>query len=172
MADATAFRQAWSQFPTGVSVVTTIQPDGHVHGMTANGINSVSLEPLLVLACVGHTANSHTLIEESGRFAISFLSEEQQSIGEYYARPVEKRVGDIEVSFSFTKEGAAFVDGGLAAMDCRVVNKHEAGDHTVFIGEVEEIEVNPGRPLVFFEGKFGGLPPEGFQALYGSRGPG
>lgn len=164
MADATAFRQAWSTFPTGVSVVTTIQPDGQVHGMTANGINSVSLEPLLVLACVGHTANSHTLIQDSGRFAISVLSEDQRSIGEYYARSVEKRVGDVEVSFSFTKEGAAFVDGGLAAMDCRVVDQYEAGDHTIFVGEVDEIEVNPGRPLVFFEGKFGGLPREGFPA--------
>ena len=164
MADPAAFRQAWGQFPTGVSVVTTIQPDGHVHGMTANGINSVSLEPLLVLACVGHTANSHKLIEQSGRFAITFLSEDQRPVGEYYARPPEKRVGDIEVSFSFTETGAAFVHGGLAAMDCRVVNSHEAGDHTIFIGEVDEIEVNPGRPLVFFEGKFGKLPPEGFPA--------
>ena len=162
MVDAKAFRQAWAQFPTGVSVVTTIQPDGQVHGMTANGITSVSLEPLLVLACVGHSANSHTLIKDSGRFAISVLSEDQRLIGEYYARPVEKRTGDVSVSFSFTENGSAFVDGGLAAMDCHVVDEHEAGDHTIFVGEVDEVQVRPGRPLVFYEGRFGGLPAEGF----------
>lgn len=158
MVDARVFRRAWAQFPTGVSVVTTIQPDGQVHGMTANGITAVSLEPLLVLACVGHAANSHTLIKESGRFAISVLSEDQRLIGEYYARSVEKRTGDVSVSFTFSESGAAFVDGGLAAMDCHVVDEHEAGDHTIFVGEVDEVQVRPGRPLVFHEGKFGGLP--------------
>ena len=52
-------------------------------------------------------------------------------------------------------------DGGLAAMDCHVVDEHEAGDHTIFVGEVDEVQVRPGRPLVFHEGKFGGLPTEG-----------
>ncbi len=158
MVDATTFRQAWGKFPTGVSLMTTIQPDGEVHGMTANGINSVSLEPLLVLACVGHAANSHTLIRQSGRFALSVLNEDQQDIGEYYARPLERRTGDVHASFSFTERGAALLDGGLAAMDCRMVDQHEAGDHTIFIGEVDEIRIGAGRPLVFFEGKFGGLP--------------
>ena len=162
MVDANAFRQAWGKFPTGVSVVTTIQPDGQVHGMTANGINSVSLDPLLVLASVGHKTNSHTLIKESRRFAVNILREEQRSVGEYYARPLEERKGDVSVSFSFAKTGSALVDDCLAAMDCHVVDEHEAGDHTIFIGEVDEIRVNPGRPLVFFEGKFGRIGADAF----------
>ena len=157
MADAQAFRQAWGRFATGVSVVTTIEPNGQVHGMAANGINSVSLEPLLVLLCVDHNRNSYPLIKETGRFAINVLNEDQQAIAEYYTRPPERRTGDVNIAFSFTERGSAVVDNCLAMMDCHLVNEHEAGDHTIFIAEVDEIRVSSGSPLIFFEGKFGQL---------------
>ena len=157
MADAETFRKAWGNFATGVSVVTTIQPDGHVHGMAANGIASVSLDPLLVLVCVGHNRESYPLIKSTGRFAISILSEAQQPIAEYYARLPAQRHGDIEAPFRFTERGSAVVDGCLAYMDCHLVNEHAAGDHSLCIGGVDEVQVNSGRPLIFFEGKFGSL---------------
>ena len=157
VADAQIFRQAWGEFATGVAVVTTIQPDGQVHGMAANGINSVSLEPPLVLVCVDHNRNTYPLIRSTRRFAINILSEDQQAIGENYSRPPEQRTGDAWESFSFTERGSAIVDKCLAWMDCHVVDEHVAGDHTIFIGEVDEIRVNSGRPLIFFEGEFGRL---------------
>ena len=164
MTDAKAFRQAWGMFVTGVSVITTIEPDGQVHGMTANGIASVSLEPLLVLICAGHNTNSYALIKQSRRFAINILNEDQQRVGEYYARPPEQRTGDGGGSFSLTERGSAIVDNCLACMDCHVVDEHVAGDHTIFVGEVDEIQVNSGKPLVFFGGKFGRLGADGFQS--------
>ncbi len=154
MPDGQTFRQAWGKFATGVSVVTTVQSDGEVHGMTANGITSVSLDPLLVLFCAGHTTASFPLIQEMGRFAINILAEEQRPIAEYYARPTDQKTGDLDVSFSRTVRGAATVDGSLAQMDCRVVNEYEAGDHTIFVAEVDEIKVNDGRPLLYYEGGF------------------
>ena len=157
MPDAQTFRQAWGKFATGVSVVTTVQSDGDVHGMTANGINSVSLDPLLVLVCVGHTATSYPLIREVGRFAINILDEDQQQVAEYYARPTDEKTGDLDVSFSLTERGAATVDGSLVHMDCRVVTEHVAGDHTIFIAEVEEIEIGDGKPLLYYEGRFSSL---------------
>ena len=157
MPDAQTFRQAWGKFATGVSVVTTVQPDGSVHGMTANGINSVSLDPLLVLVCVGHTATSFPLIREVGRFAINILGEDQQPVAEYYARPTDQKTGDLDVSFTHTERGSATVDGSLVHMDCRVVTEHEAGDHTIFIAEVEEIEIGDGKPLLYYEGRFSSL---------------
>ena len=157
MPDQIEFRQAWSKFPTGVSVVTTHEPDGNVHGMTANGINSISLDPLLVMVCAGHNTNSHDFIKQSGRFAISILSDAQESIAEYFARRPENRTGDVEVSFSFTQSGAALVDDALASMDCKLVSEHIAGDHTIFIAEVEEIQTNSGNPLVYYESKFSRL---------------
>ena len=155
MPDAQTFRQAWGKFATGVSIVTTADSDGSVHGMTANGINSVSLDPLLVLVCAGHTTTSYPLIRDSQRFAINILSEDQQAIAEYYARPTDHKTGDLDIGISQTERGGYVVDGSLAQMDCRVVTEQEAGDHTIFIGEVEEINVADGRPLLFFEGRFG-----------------
>ncbi len=155
VADPQTFRKAWGKFATGVSVVTTIQADGHVHGMAANGICSVSLEPLLVLVCVGHNRNSYPLIKESKRFCINILSEGQQAVAENYARPPAQRNPDFEVGFSFTERGSAKIEDSLAYMDCHVVQEVVAGDHTIFIGEVDEIRVNDGpQPLVFCEGGF------------------
>lgn len=151
------FRQAWGKFATGVSVITTNAPGGEVHGMTANGITSVSLDPLLVLVCAGHSTASYPLIKSSGRFAISILGQDQQSIAEYYARPADGKTGDVEVSFNRTRHGSATIDGCLATMDCEVVDETLAGDHTIFIGRVDDIEINAGRPLIFYEGKFGQL---------------
>ena len=147
---ADSFRRAWSKFATGVSIITTRQGDGEVHGMAANGITSVSLDPLLVLVCVQHKRNTYPLVRETGRFAISFLSEAQLPISEYYAGPPEDRKGQVDVHFNFTERGSATVDGCLAYMDCHVVDEHESGDHSIFIGEVDEIEVSSGKPLVFF----------------------
>ena len=154
MTDGQAFRQAWGKFVTGVSVVTVCQPDGEVHGMTANGINSVSMDPMLVLVCVGNDRSFYPSINGSERFAISILSEEQQSISEYHARPKEKQEEASPGSFRATERGAAVLDHCLAFMDCRIVDRHAAGDHTIFIGEVEQIQVNSGKPLMFFEGGY------------------
>ena len=161
MPDSQTFRQAWGKFATGVSIVTTADSDGSVHGMTANGINSVSLDPLLVLVCAGHTTTSYPLIRDSRRFAINILNEDQQAIAEYYARPTDQKTGDLDIGVSRTEHGGYTVDDSLAQMDCRVVNEYVAGDHTIFIGEVEEINVSDGKPLLFFEGRFGQIAGQG-----------
>ena len=161
MPDSQTFRQAWGKFATGVSIVTTADSDGSVHGMTANGINSVSLDPLLVLVCAGHTTTSYPLIRDSRRFAINILNEDQQAIAEYYARPTDQKTGDLDIGISRTEHGGYMVDDSLAQMDCRVVNEYVAGDHTIFIGEVEEINVSDGKPLLFFEGRFGQIAGQG-----------
>ena len=157
MPDPQDFRTAWGNFATGVSVVTCIQSDGHIHGMTANGIASVSLDPLLVLVCVGHNRNTYPLIKESGRFCINILSEDQKPVAEYYAKPPESREEEPPASFRMTETGSAVVKDSIASMDCRVVEEHRAGDHTIFIGEVDEIENGEGQPLLFYGGKFAQL---------------
>jgi flavin reductase (DIM6/NTAB) family NADH-FMN oxidoreductase RutF len=162
VADAQAFRQAWGKFATGVSVITSIQPDGHVHGMTASDINSVSLNPLLVLISIGHNRNSHPLIKDSGHFCINILNKDQGDVALYYAAPLEKRLEkDSPASFRFTNGGSAMIEGALASMDCHIVNEYIAGDHTIFIGEVERIALNSGKPLLYFQGEFGQFTPNG-----------
>ena len=152
MDDTRGVRQACGKFATGVAVVTSKERNGHIHGMAATGIASVSLDPMLVLVCVGHNRKSYEHIKGSGRFAINILAEDQRRIAEYYAMPQEQRKGEPEATFSMTEAGAAFLDGSLAKMDCQVVEEYVTGDHSIFIGEVEEIEIAEGRPLLFREG--------------------
>ena len=155
--DSDLFRRAWSNFATGASLITTVEADGTVHGMTANGIASISLNPMLSMVCVGHNANTHLIIKKTGRYGINILSEDQKLIGDYYARSAEKRDGSINPDFFFTTSGIPFLEGALSSLDCKVVNAYEEGDHTIFIGEVEEMEVRNGRPLLFYEGKWSKL---------------
>jgi len=154
VSDGAMFRRAWGSFATGVSLITTLEKDGSTHGMTANGIASVSLEPMLVMVCVGHNANTFPIIEETGRYGINILSESQRDIGEFYASSANQDCEKFESDFTTSKTGIPFVNNALASMDCKVVNAHREGDHTIFIGSVEEIQVNEGKPLLFFASKW------------------
>ena len=154
MSDGAMFRRAWGSFATGVSLITTLEKDGSPHGMTANGIASVSLEPMLVMVCVGHNANTFPIIEETGRYGINILSESQRDIGEFYASSANQGNEKFESDFTASKTGIPFVNNALASMDCKVVSAHREGDHTIFIGSVEEIQVNEGKPLLFFASKW------------------
>ena len=158
MVDSELFRQAWGRFATGVSVVTSIESGGDVHGMTAQGICSVSMEPLLALVCIGHNRHSHEHISESRRFCINILNVDQQGIAEHFAMPPERRDASLDIPLSFTERGAAIIDDSLASLDCRVVADHVAGDHTIFIGEVDEIRLTDGGdPLMYYQSEFGRL---------------
>jgi flavin reductase (DIM6/NTAB) family NADH-FMN oxidoreductase RutF len=125
--------------------------------MTANGIASISLDPMLVMVCVGHKANTHPIIESTGRYGINILSESQKDIGNYYAMSDDKRDDSVKAQFHFSERGIPFLAEALSSMDCKVLSTHIEGDHTVFIALVEEIEVRTGSPLLFFEGRWSAL---------------
>ena len=165
--DTDKFRKAWAKFATGVSVITSIEENGSVHGMAANGIASVSLDPMLVLVCVDHRRNTYRLIHDTGRFAINILNEDQDSVAEYYARPPEGRIGQPDAEIEITDSGAARVNGSLAFMDCTVHDEVTQGDHTIFIGEVKNLGVRDGRPLIFFESKFNKVAHDGAEPKWG-----
>ena len=167
MPDIDLFRRAWGKFATGVSVITSIEEDGSVHGMAANGIASVSLDPMLVLVCVDHRRNTYKLIRDSGRFAINILNEGQTSVAEYYARPPERRVAPPDCEIVVTDGGAARIVGGLTFMACSIYEEFTQGDHTIFIGKVEDLEVGVGRPLIFFDSKFNELAHNGSAPNWG-----
>lgn len=152
------FRKAWGKFPSGVAIITTQDDNGKVHAMTANGVLSVSLEPLLNLLSVGHHALTMGYLQKSGRYGMSLLAQEQQDISVYYSKKPQDRVPPEPARF--VKQGGSYkVDGALAYFDCKVVVTHSEGDHVLFIAQVEDIEVNDGMPLIFFETKYHRLPP-------------
>jgi len=149
------FRKALGCFATGVTVIT-VDREGEVHGMTANAFASVSLDPMLVLVCVDHRARTHAHLHEKKRFGINVLSELQRAISEYYARSTEthQHAEDAGARFDRTRHGTPVLHGALAYLECRLQTAHEAGDHTIFIAEVEDVVVREGEPLLFFRGKY------------------
>ena len=149
------FRRVMGQFATGVTVVTTRLGD-EVHGLTANAVCSVSLEPLLVLVCVDHAADTHPLLEKSGVFAVNILSHTQEDLSRLFAGPMEEKAGRLEaIGYRTAVTGAPIIDGCLAYLDCRVVAAYPGGDHTIFIGRVEEAEIGEDSPpLLFFRGQY------------------
>jgi flavin reductase (DIM6/NTAB) family NADH-FMN oxidoreductase RutF len=150
------FRRAMGCFATGVTIVT-VDLDGEVHGMTANAFASVSLDPMLVLVCVDHTTRTHAHLHAKKRFGINVLCQEQRAISEYYARPErthEHAEQEAGARFERTRHGTPMLEGSLAYLECRLHSAEVAGDHTIFIAEVEDVVVREGEPLLFFRGKY------------------
>jgi flavin reductase (DIM6/NTAB) family NADH-FMN oxidoreductase RutF len=150
------FRKAMGSFATGVTIIT-VDLDGEVHGMTANAFASVSLDPLLVLVCVDSSTRTHEHLHSRKRFGINVLSADQRAISEYYARPDrthEHAETEVAARFERTKHGTPMLHGSLAFLECRLHSAQEAGDHTIFIAEVEDVVVREGEPLLFFRGKY------------------
>ena len=144
------------QFATGVTIIT-VDLDGEVHGMTANAFASVSLDPLLVLVCVDRSARTHAHLHARKRFGINVLCESQRIVSEYFAR-ADRLDQDAEresgARFDRTEHGTPVLHGALAYLECRLDSTWDAGDHTIFIAEGEEVVVREGEPLVFFRGEY------------------
>jgi len=150
------FRKALSSFATGITVIT-LDSDGEVHGMTANAFTSVSLDPMLVLVCVDQKARTHAHLHAKKRFGVNVLAEGQRKISEYYARPARthERAGEeAGAEFERTHHGTPVLRGALAYLECRLHTVQDAGDHTIFIAEVEEVVVREGDPLLFFSSQY------------------
>jgi len=158
---AAEFRLACAQLATGVTVVTAERAPGLVHGMTANSVTSVSLDPLLVLVCVAEQAKLLPLIKSKKRFGVSVLKESQQAISRYFAQTEEN--AEVEVGlgirYRWTPSGIPLLEEALVHLACKVVASYIAGDHTVFIGEIESVEVFDGEPLLYFRGNYRAIAP-------------
>lgn len=150
------FRQAMACFATGVTVVT-VANDDKVEGMTANAFASVSLDPLLVLICVDHKARTHAHLHARKRFGVNVLSEGQRRISEHYAladRDPGRAESEAGAHFDHTQHGTPVLQGALAYLECRLQSTQDAGDHTIFIAEVEDVVVREGKPLLYFQSRY------------------
>jgi flavin reductase (DIM6/NTAB) family NADH-FMN oxidoreductase RutF len=154
------FRRAMGRFATGVTVITTRLGD-ELHGMTANAVTSVSLDPILILVCVDKAADTHDILAQAGAFAVNVLNSDQGEISDRFAKKRAQGSNKLDgVAHSFAVTGAPIIDGVLAYMDCLTVNHYEGGDHTIFLGEVVDAkEIGEGEPLVFYAGRYGRFTP-------------
>jgi flavin reductase (DIM6/NTAB) family NADH-FMN oxidoreductase RutF len=158
MVDTDTFRQVMGNFAAGVTVVTL--PDPH-HGITVNAFASLSLDPTLVLICIDHDTEAHErLSADADGYCVNVLAGDQQHLGEHFADidPLEERPFETE-STRTEDSGAAVFEESVAYLDCTLGDSFEAGDHTIYVGEVEAAEVlRPDAPaLTFFRGEWGRL---------------
>lgn len=153
------FRRAMRRFATGITVITVEETGGRIHGMTANSFTSVSLDPLLVLVCVDQRARTHIHLHTCQRFGINVLAENQRAISEYYARGEETHQQPelAGAAFDRTPRGTPMLRDAMAYFECRLHSSHSVGDHTIFIGEVEDALTRQGDPLLYFDGRYKSL---------------
>lgn len=156
-----AFRELMRRYPTGVTVVTT--RDGDVdHGMTANAVTSVSLDPILFSVSVSKEARLHDYLDRAGHFVVNLLAADQGDVSATFAK---KELSDEErwstVTTHRSAVGAMRIDGCVGYLECEVVDRFAAGSHTIFLGQVQAIEPGEDRaPLLFYGGSYRELAPE------------
>ena len=149
--DSNAFRQTLAQWASGVTLVAT-QVDGHRAGITASSLTSVSLEPPMILICVARKLHMHEAIQRSGIFAVSILAAEHLELGMRFAGmfpQITDRFAGVDFHTAVT--GAPILGDALAWLDCRLASVHAAGDHSIFVGEVQAAGTrDQGKPILYY----------------------
>ena len=148
------FRQAMGNFCTGVTVVTGVAGGAPV-GFAAQSFVSLSLDPPLIAVCPAKSSSSWPRIREVGNFCINILAADQLWICQAMAQSGADKFTDVDWRTGIT--GAPIINGGLAYVDCRLVDEHEAGDHTIAVGAVKDFELvdSAAQPLLFMRGGYG-----------------
>lgn len=150
--DAGAFKSALGAFTTGVCIVTAIGQDGCPGGITISAFTSVSLDPPLVLFCLGRKHEDLIRGARDGRFTINILAEDQEAVSETFA---SQRADKFEgIDHHPGRNGCAIIDGDLVALECTVDKLHDGGDHLIVVGHVDVLHAAAGKPLLRFGGRY------------------
>ena len=156
--DSLAFRQAMGRFATGVTVVTTRNGAGENCGVTVNSFTSVSLDPPLVLFCLDRAALSYDAFCQAEKFAINVLCAEQQRLSVRFSTAASDKWDGV--AFELWPTGVPVLKGCLANLGCRKEAVHDGGDHVIFVGRVEDLQLNADKdPLVYFQSVYRGIGP-------------
>lgn len=147
--DSDQFRAVMGRFATGVTVMT-VDVDGSPHGMTANAVASVGLDPLLVLVCVDTSTVMSWLVRRSRSFALSILAADQQELSNHFADP-DRPAGRAQFTGVATRAGVTgspLLEGAIAWLDCRVWDSYPGGDHDIVVGEVVAADIGEDAPAL------------------------
>ncbi len=150
--DPLELRRAFGTFLTGVTVITTRDHNGIPRGMTANSFTSVSLDPPLLLVCIGKSASSFSAFSDSLSFAVNLLHESQKDVSSLFASKSTEKFRSL--SHDTVHTGAPVLTDCLAWFDCRVHQRVDAGDHIILIGRVQAFGTSPAPPLAFCRGRY------------------
>lgn len=142
------FRQTLGRFASGVTVVT-MEEDGHVHGITVSAFLSVSLDPPLVLVSIDKRAQSHARLLAAERYGVSILAQGQERLSNHFASRDDSVVPEFDYLAGFP-----VLKDTLAQLVCKIHQTVDAGDHTLFIGYIQELNWQDSMPLTYFQGKY------------------
>lgn len=160
--DPMQFRRVMGSFATGVTVITMPTRDG-AWGMTANSFTSLSLDPTLILVCIDKSTRTHQFMLDTDVWAVNILSADQEQVSRTFAmKDFNEERTMVGTPYHTGQTGAPIIDGCLSYIECRTYAKYEGGDHTIFLGEVQDAVVAEGdpEPLSFFKGRYRRLAPQ------------
>ena len=146
------FRRACGRFATGVAVAAVTDEAGVPHGLTVSSFTSVSLEPPLILICLGHAVTNIEEFRRARYLGLSFLREEQRSLSDHFARKGYDRFEGV--AWYHGETGVPLVAGAVGAMECTAYQRFTSGDHDILVCEVIRAEVREGAPLVYYDSQY------------------
>lgn len=147
-----SFKDALSRFTTGVCVVTTLGQDGAPAGLTISSFTSVSLDPPLVLFCLGCKSEALIGDAQDGRFAINILAEDQEEVSETFASQLPDKFANV--AHGAGESGCPTIRGALAVLECSLAAIHDGGDHRIVVGRVTRLRLVGGKPLLRYRGRY------------------
>lgn len=147
-----ALRDALGAFPTGVTVVTALGPDGRPMGLTVSSFNAVSLDPPLIVWSLALGSPNVEAFRAVAHYAVNVLAADQQALSERFAVRNTDKFAGLEVTPGLG--GAPLLPGCCAWFECRNEAQHGGGDHLIFIGRIERFRQSPKAPLVFHGGRY------------------
>jgi flavin reductase (DIM6/NTAB) family NADH-FMN oxidoreductase RutF len=153
--DTRALRDALGMFATGVTIVTARPQGGAPIGLTVSSFNAVSLAPPLIVWSLQMDSHNLEAFRTCSHYAVNVLAEDQVVLSERFAAPVEDRFAGLDLRAGLGE--APLIPGCCAWFECRNEIRHPGGDHLLFIGLVERFARAPGRPLLYFGGRYAGL---------------
>ena len=149
--DDAEIKRAMSHFASGVTVVTT-EHQGKPYGMTVASFASVSLQPPLVLVCIEKSVKSHDAIRDAKKFGVSILSANQSEISNLFASKSQEKFTGLTTLRG--KLGIPLIAGSLCAIECSLHAQFDGGDHSIFVGEVRDMTIADGAPLLYYRSAY------------------
>lgn len=158
--DSKQYRGALGFFPTGITVITTLDSAGAPVGFTANSFNSVSLEPPLVLWSLAKTAGVMEVFERAERFAVHVLSAEQVEISNTFATPSDDRFAKVD--WALSERNLPIIHNCAALFECEREHLYQGGDHLIFVARVMAFSTQTdAKSLAYHHGEYSTCAPLG-----------
>jgi len=154
--DQDEFRRCLGSWPSGVTIITSRNGD-RIHGMTVSDFSGASLSPPLVTLCCNRDSTTTGLIAEGKCFAVNILAADQQELSNRFA---SKKLEDVRfegLECETAETGAPLIPGAVVNMDCSLIATHDAGDHVIYVGQIEAARIHDREPLVYCGGAYRSL---------------